>query len=165
MRRSMVGLFAAWLALAPTMALAEPDTVQVFFSRDPDSLNDFTAVFPQPRTVPGGAEPLQQTVSALLAGPTAAEQASGYFSDFRNLISGTASTCKGQDFTLMVALGIATLQLCRATSSAGVGQDARAQSEINATLMQFPGITQVIVLNSAGHCLFDLSGMDLCLVP
>ena len=40
-----------------------------------------------------------------------------------------------------------------------------AQNEINATLMQFPGITRVVVLTSAGHCLFDASGMDLCLMP
>src|SRR4051794_28219032 len=131
MRTWVLGLVAAWLALAPA-AYAEPDTVQVFFSRDPDSLNDFTAVFAQPRTVPGGAGLIEQTVAAHLAGPTAGEQAAGYFSDFRNLIVGTASTCKGQDFTLMVTLGIATLQLCRATSSAGIGQDARAESEITA---------------------------------
>jgi hypothetical protein len=102
-------------------------------------------------------------VAALLAGPTPAEQASGFFSDFSGLLVPGASTCKGQDFTLMVTLGIATVQLCRLTSSAGVGQDARAQSEITNTLLQFPGITRVIVLNSAGHCLFDQSGMDLCL--
>jgi hypothetical protein len=53
--------------------------------------------------------------------------------------------------------------LSRATSSAGTGQDARAQSEMTATLTQFPGITKVILLNSAGHCLFDQSGLDLCL--
>ena len=164
MRSMVLALVAMGIALVPGVALAEPDTVQVFFSRDPDSFNDFNAVFGQSRVVPGGAGVIEQTVAAHLAGPTPAEQAAGYFSDFKNLLVGPA-TCKGQDFTLMVTLGIATLQLCHATSSAGIGQDARAQNEINATLMQFPGITRVIVLGSTGHCLFDASGMDLCLAP
>jgi hypothetical protein len=165
MRSIVLGLLGLWLAMVPGVASAEPDTVQVFFSRDPDSFNDFTAVFAQSRVVPGGAGLIEQTVAAHLAGPTPAEQAAGYFSDFKNLVVPGASSCKGQDFTLMVTLGIATLQLCHATSSAGIGQDARAQNEINATLMQFPGITKVIVLGATGHCLFDGSGMDLCLVP
>jgi hypothetical protein len=163
MRRLMVSLFAVCVALGPTTVGAEPDTVQVFLSHDPESLNDFTAVFAQPRVVPGGVALIEQTVAALIAGPTAAEQADGFFSDFKNLIVPGASTCKGQDFVLMVTLGVATVQLCHATSSAGIGQDARAQSEIEATLMQFGGITRVIVLGATGHCLFDQSGMDLCL--
>jgi hypothetical protein len=164
MRSIVLGVAAVLLAVVPGMASAEPDTVQVFFSRDPDSFNDFTAMFAQSRVVPGGAGLIEQTVAAHLAGPTPGEQAAGFFSDFKNLLVGP-STCKGQDFTLMVTLGIATLQLCHATSSAGIGQDARAQNEINATLMQFAGITRVIVLDSTGHCLFDQSGLDLCLAP
>jgi hypothetical protein len=163
MRSWSIGFLLFALALVPVPAAnAEPDTVNVFFSRDPESFNDFTALFPLPRTVPGGGGIVEQTIDALLLGPTPAEQAMGYFSDFRNLMVGP-SLCKGGDFTLIVAAGTATLQLCRATSSAGIGQDARAQSEINATLMQFPSITRVIVLGSTGHCLFDESGLDLCL--
>ncbi len=162
--RFFLSLVSVWLALLPAVTRAEPDTVQVFLSHDPESFNDFTAVFPQPRTVPGGPGIIEQTIAQLIAGPTAAETASGNFSDFHNLIVPGPSTCKGQDFTLMVAMGVATIQLCHATSSAGIGQDARAQSEINATVMQFPGITKVIVLGSTGHCLFDESGLDLCLM-
>ena len=163
MRTLTMGLLVLLLALAPASVAAEPDTVQVFFSKDPESFDDFTAVFPQSRVVPGGAGLIEQTVAAQLDGPNAAELAGGFFSDFKNLIVPGGSTCKGQDFVLMVTLGVATLQLCHATSSAGIGQDARAQSEITATLMQFPGITTVIVLGSTGHCLFDESGLDLCL--
>src|SRR5207247_10573106 len=90
-RSVLLGLVAVWLALVPTMVSAEPDTVQVFFSHDPESFNDFTMVFPQGRTVPGGAGIIEQTLAALLAGPSAAEQAAGSFSDFHNLIvPGTA---------------------------------------------------------------------------
>jgi hypothetical protein len=144
--------------------VADPDTVQVFFSRDPDSFADFTAVFPLSREVAGGPGIIDGVVAALLAGPTAAEQSAGYFSDFQRLMGGTLSTCKG-GFTTTERQGIITVQLCRATSSAGVGQDARAQAEIEATLMQLPGITRIIVLNTDGHCLLDQSGLDLCLLP
>ena len=166
MIRRVLSVLVLSLALVPVPVgqAAEPDSVNVFFSRDPDSFNDFTAVFPLPRTVPGGTGVIEQTVEAQLLGPTAAEQGAGYFSDFKNLLVGP-SLCKGGDFELIVAAGTATLRLCRATSSAGIGQDARAQNEINAVLMQFPGITRVVVLTASGHCLFDESGMDLCLMP
>jgi hypothetical protein len=141
------------------------DTVEVYFSKHPESDADFTAVFPQPRDLPGGAGLMERTVAALIAGPTPAEQAAGYFSDFGALIVGEASNCKGLDFMLMATPGTITLQLCRATSSAGIGQDARAQAEIEATLRQFPGVSRVVVLNASGRCLFDQSGLDRCLVP
>jgi hypothetical protein len=158
-----LALIAAGTASPAAAAPAgNPDVIDVFFSRNPDSLNDFTAVFPVSRDVPSGAV-AEDAVAALIAGPTAAEQAGGLFSDFKALIVGAASTCKGEDFLLMVTLGVATVQLCRQTASAGIGQDARAQAEINATLMQFAGITKVIVLGSTGHCLFEESGMDVCL--
>jgi hypothetical protein len=146
-------------AAAPAL---EPDTVQVFFSDDPESLNDFTAVFPVARDVPSGSA-IEGAIAALIAGPSASEHANGFFSDFQAIITGNVSTCKGEDFVLMVAQGVATIQLCRQTSSAGIGQDARAEAEINATVMQFPGVAKVVVLGPTGHCLFDESGMDLCL--
>ena len=155
----LLGFSAA--AAAP---LADPDPVQVFFSRNPDSLSDFTAVFSVSRDVPSTAL-MEGAVAGLIAGPTAAEAATGLFSDFRALVSGTVSNCKGLDFTLLSAGGVVTVQLCRATSSAGIGQDARAQAEIEATLMQFAGVTKVIVLGWTGHCLFDESGLDICLMP
>jgi len=144
--------------------VADPDPVQVFFSRNPDSFSDFTAVFPVTRDVPATAL-MEGAIAALIAGPNAAEQATGLFSDLRALMTGGVSNCKGLDFTLLSAGGTVTLQLCRTTSSAGIGQDARAQAEIEATLMQFPGVTKVIVLSSTGHCLFDESGLDICLLP
>jgi hypothetical protein len=56
-----------------------PDTVQVFFSHDPESFNDFTAVFPLPRDVADG-DLMERAIAALIVGPSAAEQANGYFS-------------------------------------------------------------------------------------
>ena len=168
MRRWLPGLLLLLvlvLGVPVPVASAEPDTVNVFFSRDPDSFNDFAAVFALPRTVLGGPGLIEQTLDVFLLGPTPGEQAQGYFSDFGNLLVGPSLCGKAGDYTLSVAGSTVTVRLCRATSSAGIGQDARAQNEINATLMQFPGITRVVVLTSAGHCLFDASGMDLCLMP
>ena len=163
-------VFSVGLALGvlvpQSAAPAAAQSLNVFFSRHPDSDNDFSAVFPLPRNVPGtGLDAMRGAIQALIAGPTAAEQAQQYFSDFANLLVPGPSTCKGFDFLVMTAGGIATVQLCHATSSAGIGQDARAQAEIEATLMQFPGVQRVRVLNSSGHCLFDQSGLDLCLQP
>ena len=138
-------------------------TVQLFFSHQPESLNDFTAVFPVQRTV---QYPDQQiataTMKALIDGPTPSEQAQGYFSELGGMLSGP-STCGGQDFTISLdANGTATLQFCRQTSSAGIGQDARVMNEIEATLTQFSTIDHVRTLNNNGQCLFDLSGMNNC---
>jgi len=158
-------LVALALAVPARPAAAAPDTVQVFLSRNPDSLNDFTAVFPLARQVAPGEQGLAgAALEALIAGPTPAEQAQGYFSDFGALLTGGVSSCKGGgDFVLAVEAGLATVQMCRATSSAGIGQDARAQAEVEATLTQFPTIQKVRVLSAEGHCLFDESGMDICL--
>ena len=38
-------------------------------------------------------------------------------------------------------------------------------SQVQATLAQFPTIDRVRLLTSDNHCLFDLSGLDLCLRP
>jgi hypothetical protein len=143
---------------------ASPEsTVKLYFSRHPDSDNDFTAVFAVSRqvTYPDAAVGTA-TLAALIAGPTAAEQAQGYFSEFGSMLSGPSS-CGGPDFGLTINQGLATVKLCRQTSSAGIGQDARVQSSIDATLTQFSTIQRVRVLTQDGHCLFDQSGLDRCL--
>jgi hypothetical protein len=137
--------------------------VTLYFSRRPQSLEDFTAVFPVQRQV----QPVNQQVAtaameALIVGPTAAEQQAGYFSELGGMLSG-ASLCNGRDFRLSIqADGTAVLQFCRQTSSAGVGQDARVRNQIEATLRQFGTIQRVRVLNRDGQCLFDQSGLNQC---
>jgi hypothetical protein len=59
--------------------------------------------------------------------------------------------------------GTATLSFCHATSSPGIGTDARITSEINATLKQFSNIKKVVILNQAGNCFGDESGLNNCL--
>lgn len=147
---------------APAPAPASgPRQVQVFFSKNPESLADFGAVFPVTRTA-NDTGVATAALKALVDGPTPAEIAQGYFSELGAMLSG-ASTCQGADFTLRIEEGIATVRFCRAVSSAGIGQDARVSSAINATLRQFGTIHEVRILGPDGHCLFDMSGQDRCL--
>lgn len=143
-------------AEAPTTA-----AIQVFFSRHPESDDDFGAVFPVERVVSAGRVE-QAALEALIGGPTAREQALGYFSELGQMLTGS-SACAGQDFIMTLENGIATVRFCRPVSSAGVGQDVRAHVQIDATLTQFPTVRQVRLLSVEGHCLFDASGQDQCL--
>lgn len=147
--------------IPPPRPPSDPIAIQVFFSRYPESDDDFSAVFAVGRSGPDQPAAIA-AVKALVAGPTPEEQAAGYFSELGGALQGP-SDCAGEDFNLALQDGTATLRFCRLVISAGIGQDARVQSQIEATLRQFPEIQQVRVLSSDGHCLFDMSGMDLCL--
>jgi hypothetical protein len=148
--------------------------IQVYFSKFQDSLNNNDAVFPVNRVSPTIAV-ATYSIQLLIAGPTTSERSAGYFSEFNSILTGLSSCSapyptSGPDFTLTLnmkgstpAPGTATLQLCRASNSPGIGADARILAEINATLKQFSNIKNVVVLTQAGHCFGDESGLDHCL--
>lgn len=136
-------------------------SVNVYFSHRTRSGSDFSAVFPVQRTV-SGARPATGALEQLIRGPTSDEQREGYSSELAAMLNGP-SMCGGPDFQLGIENGIATVRFCRRFSSAGVGQDARARSQLEATLKQFPTVQRVRPLTSDGHCVFDASGLDLCL--
>ncbi len=148
--------------------------IRVYFSKFPDSLNNFNAVFPVNRVSPTIAV-ATFAIQLLIAGPTLSERSAGYFSEFNSILKDPSSCSAphptgGPDFTLTLnmkgstpALGTGTLRLCRATSSPGIGADARILAEINATLKQFSNIKNVVVLTQDGHCFADESGQDRCL--
>jgi hypothetical protein len=146
--------------------------VKVFFSKHPDSDSDFTKVFPVNRTSPDLGVATYAT-KQLIAGPTAAEAQAGYFTELTGAINkNDASTCGGADFKITLdhrgttpETGTATLQFCRATTTAGIGADARITSEIKATLTQFSNIKKVVILTKDGNCFGDMSGQNLCLKP
>ena len=160
---------------APTTSNTAGYPVKVFFSRFPESVStNFSAVYPVDRVSPTAAMGTF-ALQLLIAGPTLSEQQAGYFTELNTLFSGP-SNCSaprpvgGPDFTLsldkkgpLTQTGTATMQFCRSTSSPGIGADARVKAEITATLKQFPGIKNVVILTSSGHCFGDLSGKDLCL--
>ncbi len=159
---------------APTLpastATATGYPVLVYFSKNPDSYNDSTAVFPVHRTSPtlGVAT---YAIQQLIAGPTPSEASAGYFTELSTVLQRTgASSCGGPDFKITLntrgatpEAGTATLQFCRQTASPGIGADARIKAEIEKTLTQFSNITKVVILLQNGHCFGDESGADLCL--
>ena len=160
--------------LAPTATNSSPtptpSPVLVYFSKNPESLNDPTAVFPVQRVAPDSAV-ATFAIQQLIAGPTSAEAAAGYFTELTNVLQLSGpSNCGGADFTLTLDMrgatpqvGTATLQFCRPTASPGVGADARIVAEVTKTLTQFSTITKVAILNRNGNCFGDESGQDLCL--
>ena len=118
--------------------------MKVFFSKRPESDADFTVVFPVMRRV-GDAGVAHGALDELLRGPTPEEQAAGYFSEIGMMLVGP-SNCGGEPFTLSLDAGAATLKFCQMVSSAGIGQDARTQAALEATLRQFSTIQRVRVL-------------------
>ncbi|MBE9116631.1 hypothetical protein IQ249_12040 [Lusitaniella coriacea LEGE 07157] len=101
----------------------------------------------------------QYAIAQLLRGPQPDEQKLGLTPALQ--LTG-ASNC-GSDFKISIADKVARLQICRSVVSAGVGDDARANSAIAATLKQFPTINTAIILDKNGNCLGDLSGENRCL--
>ncbi len=167
----------ASLTPAPASSIAASASsypVKVYFSKFPDSLNNFNAVFPVNRSSPTIAV-ATFSIQLLIAGPTLSERSAGYFSEFNSILTGPSSCSAphptgGPDFTLSLNMkgskpspGTATLRLCRASQSPGIGADARILAEINATLKQFSNIKNVVVLTQAGQCFGDQSGKNLCL--
>jgi hypothetical protein len=148
--------------------------IKVYFSKFPDSLNNFNAVFPVDRSSPSTAV-ATFSIQLLIAGPTLNERSAGYFSELNSILTGPSSCSTpnptgGPDFTITLNMrgskaqqGTATLRFCRITSSPGVGADARILAEINATLKQFSTIKDVAVLTQAGNCFGDESGLNNCL--
>lgn len=157
-----------------TTSSTESYPIKVYFSRFPDSENNFNAVFPVERTSPTIAVGTF-AIQLLIAGPTPSERNKGYFSELNSVLTGPSSCSApyatgGPDFTLTLnkkgsvdEQGTATLRFCRTIVSPGIGTDARIQAEINATLKQFSSIKKVVILNKDGHCFGDMSGQDRCL--
>lgn len=135
--------------------------VKVYFSKNPTSATDPSKTFAVNRVSPdlGVAK---YVIGELIKGPTAGETALGYFSKVK--VSGT-SNCGGPSFTVTISeTKKATLKFCKDfVSEGGVVSDAQAQSEIQASLTQFPTITKVVILDKEGNCLFDQSGLNNCL--
>jgi len=151
---------AASTAASPERQAGRP--IQVFFSRRPESDGDFAAVFPVSRTAPD-AGVARAALHELIAGPTPAEQDVGYFAELGQMLYGP-STCGDDGFTIRIADGVATVRFCRGLRSGGIGQDARLDSTVKATLTQFPTIQRVRLLDQDGNCLLDMSGLNRCLV-
>lgn len=155
-------------ATATPTASATGYAVSVYFARHTASDEDPTRVFAVARTSPtlGVAT---YAISQLLVGPTASEKSAGYYSPWEGVLTG-ASNCGGPDFTIALdhrgttpAPGVVTLRFCRTTPIPGELAGARMETTARATLLQFPNIESVVILNASGACFDDLSGRNACL--
>ncbi len=138
---------------------AQTYPVYVYFSKSPESYNDPTKVFAVSR-ISASSGVAKFAIQQLIYGPTASEKKQGYFS--KVIFRSKTSNCGGDDFRLSLVQGVVTLRFCRQFDHVGVIADGQAEIEIDTTLMQFPTIQKVIILNRAGDCEFDLSGMNSC---
>lgn len=147
-------------AAAPTreLAMAQTQRVRVFLPRYPGQNNNMGYVEPVWRQTQNSAV-ATFALEQLIAGPTVQERRQGFTQAIQ--LRG-ASNC-GKDFTFSITSNVAKVRLCRQVISAGVGDDARASSAINATLRQFPTIRSVVILDQRGNCLGDMSGDNRCL--
>jgi hypothetical protein len=133
--------------------------VSVYFSKHPDSDDDPGKTFAVKRTSPdiGVAK---YAIAEILKGPNANEISEGYFTTVA--LRDATSVCSGQDFTVVIKDGTATLKFCRPFDHRGVVADGQADSELKATLKQFSSVNKVVILNWQDNCEFDLSGQNLC---
>jgi hypothetical protein len=135
-------------------------TIQVFFSKDPDSFTSANKVFPVDRKVTDNQDPNILAVAGLIAGPTEDEQNQGFIGGIT--LSGD-SNCDGKDFNLSVNGGTVKMQLCRHYVSDGSTSDTQLLAQMNRTLGQIPTVSKIILLDNNGNCLFDKAKSKLCL--
>ncbi|NEO25385.1 MAG: GerMN domain-containing protein [Kamptonema sp. SIO4C4] len=132
--------------------------VKVYFPKMPESQENFTYVEPVWRRT-DSVGVAQFALEQLIAGPRDSEQEKGLVGplDLRG-----DSNC-GSDFQIAINNDLAKLQFCRTVVSAGVGDDARIASAVEATLKQFSTVEEVVILTPEGNCFGDMSGRNLCL--
>lgn len=158
---------AATSTTTTTTATATPGPsgypVKVYFSKHPETDSNPASVAAVDRVSPTSGV-ATYAMQQLIAGPTGAEAAAGFYSELGAALTGD-SNCTGADFqyTIDSASHIGTLRFCRQTQLAGDLVGPRISAQINATLKQFPNVTKVVILTRDGHCFDDLSGMDACL--
>ncbi len=129
--------------------------LQVFFSKRPESNNDFDFTSGREKNTTRkdvGTFAIQE----LIEGPSEDAQDQGLYSPIE--LQGE-SNCDGHDFTLFVEQnGEAVLQFCKDVKIAGVGDAARIESTVTDTLEQFSTVETVTILTKDGSELGDLSG-------
>jgi hypothetical protein len=133
-------------------------SLKVFFSKNPESMNDFTytqVVIRSTSRSDVGAYVIEQ----LIAGPAASEISTGLVTPLK--LSGE-SNCGGKDFGLNIVNKVATLKFCKLIKTSGIGDDGRVKSVIRESLKQFSTIDKVVILTKDNACFGDESGLDLC---
>lgn len=133
-------------------------TVKVYFPTTNVPEGELAAVEAVEREFEGQQE-ARFAIAQLIAGPTEEEKDRGLSAPIK--LAGEP-TC-ASDFLLSIYKGVARLKFCQGIVVAGIGDVARVQSAIDATLTQFDNIDKVAVLNPDGECFGELSGENTCL--
>ncbi len=162
-------------AAGPSPTASPPSTVKVYFAHHPETDEHPDQVLAVTRNLPQGMTKASDTAAfalqQMLQGPTTDEQAQGYYSPFSGALA-LISNCPGEfrDFDLTfdqrgtkAEPGTVTMRFCRRVDIAGDLDGPRMLAMISQTLLQFPAIHKVAVLNWEGNCFDDLAGNNACL--
>lgn len=149
----------------PPTATTPTFPVKVFFSKHPDSDSDPTKVYAVNRVAPTskvGTYALQQ----LIVGPSLTD-APGLYSQVKNALPGGTPAvgndhcAAGTAFALTITAGVARMQFCTTTTSGGIGDDQRVETEIVTTLKQFPTVSTVKICTMDGDTFGNESGLKM----
>jgi hypothetical protein len=145
---------------APTGTVSAPcKTVFVFFSKKPESDNNFAFTVPANRST-NRSDVAAFAIENLITGPTAQETSQGLFTPLK--LNGD-SNCGGKDFNINIdGSQKGTIKFCKNIQTAGVGDDARIKTTVEAALKQFSTITKVVILTKDDNCFGDQSGQNQC---
>ena len=131
---------------------------RVFFPRAPDSYEDFARTFPVERpelAALDGDALVGALVRSWLAGPTTEELSAGYLAPIPAFVSD--EDC-ASDITVRRDGDLVAATLCGETRSAGVGENARATSSFEATVLSSGLAARAALLYPGGdRCYGDLS--------
>ena len=136
--------------------------VRVFLPKLSETNFDLDYVEPVIRTTPR-RDVEEFAIEQVIAGPNETEKEEGFTEAMNINYFVGESNCGGENFTLAISQGVAILQFCRAVATAGIGDDVRISSSLEATLKEFDRVNSVVILNRNGDCFKDLSGENLCL--
>lgn len=176
---AMLGALLSGCGAASTGSGATPtatsgvEPVKVYFARHPETDNLPTAVFAVTRETTATTTHGRATMALqeIFKGPSQTERTQGYYSPFDGQLA-LQSSCPGafRDFDLTLNVkgstpeqGTATLQFCRRVDIPGDLDGPRMKAMLTSTLLQFPTITKVVILNTQGSCFDDLQGANACL--
>ena len=152
---------ATQAAPAPTTLAQNTRAVRVYFPKEPRSFSSDLSYVEGVTRYTSSTSVASYAVQQLIAGPNSQEQRQG----LRKAVTLQGNSNCGADFSLRIRNSVAQLRFCRTVASAGVGDDARTLSALNATLKQFPTVKYTVILDQNGNCLGDMSGENNCFIP
>jgi hypothetical protein len=144
-----------------------PNTVNIYFSKTPDSNTDVTKVSAVQRTTERSDIEVF-AIEEYIKGPTEGEIVRGYL---QVLKLAADSNCGEKDFTLEISTkGKATLQFCKTIqlkqglgASSGNTDEARIKSGLEMTLQGLSKITSTTLLTKDKTCIGDNTSTNACL--